>query len=417
MFSMAAFIDFKALRQSLSFRKILEHYQVDFAEKSGGQAYAFCPLPLHVRKADAPRSPSLSVNLERGIFQCFSCQGAGNLIEFTALMEGVDPKDGTGFRRIALQLDRLFNNGQFDAASKSQPAHDPSRRAGWQAPSSGDSDAPINKIHRRSIFADAADALQQTDQHPTNSEREDAVPTSQTTSQSRGDLFNAAPDNTTNQDAATNNPRLPVQVNPVLAFELKDLDTQHSYLPSRGLTPETIAHFGLGYCSRGLMKNRIVIPLRDEAEQLIGYAGRVVDDTTISADCPRYLLPSSREHKGERLEFRKGLFLYQGYAVDKPVNDLVVVEGFTAYWWLWQHGYRAMVALMGASASSEQIALMVQKTKPKGRIWLMPDGDAAGHQCAAQVLPLLAVHRSVRLIPLDKQPTDLSADELKHCLP
>ena len=73
---------------------------------------------------------------------------------------------------------------------------------------------------------------------------------------------------------------LPVVVNPPLGFELKDLDAEHPYLLSRGLTPETIQHFGLGFCSRGLLKDRVAIPLHDMAGALVGYAGRVVDDAT-----------------------------------------------------------------------------------------------------------------------------------------
>jgi DNA primase len=42
-----------------------------------------------------------------------------------------------------------------------------------------------------------------------------------------------------------------VIVNASLDFELKGLDATHPYLLGRGFTPETIKHFGLGFCSRG----------------------------------------------------------------------------------------------------------------------------------------------------------------------
>jgi DNA primase len=50
---------------------------------------------------------------------------------------------------------------------------------------------------------------------------------------------------------------LPVIVNSPLDFELKHLDPVHPYLPGRGFTPETIAHFGLGFCSKGSLNDRI----------------------------------------------------------------------------------------------------------------------------------------------------------------
>jgi DNA primase len=61
-------------------------------------------------------------------------------------------------------------------------------------------------------------------------------------------------------------------VNPPLDFDLKDLDFMHPYLRSRGFTDETIRHFGLGYCKRGMLKGRIAIPLHDHQGQLIGYS-------------------------------------------------------------------------------------------------------------------------------------------------
>jgi DNA primase len=58
--------------------------------------------------------------------------------------------------------------------------------------------------------------------------------------------------------------RTTVQVNEPLDFTLQDLNVSHPYLKKRGLSQKTIAHFGLGFCSRGLMTDRIAIPLHDE---------------------------------------------------------------------------------------------------------------------------------------------------------
>jgi len=58
-------------------------------------------------------------------------------------------------------------------------------------------------------------------------------------------------------------------VNPPLDFELKGLDAEHPYLTCRGFAPETIGHFGLGVCLRGLLKGRVAVPLHDNAGRLI----------------------------------------------------------------------------------------------------------------------------------------------------
>ena len=62
--------------------------------------------------------------------------------------------------------------------------------------------------------------------------------------------------------------------NAPLDFALKDLNVEHPYLLGRGFTKETIAYFGVGFCSRGMLKNRVAIPLHSSAGELIGYSGR-----------------------------------------------------------------------------------------------------------------------------------------------
>jgi hypothetical protein len=44
--------------------------------------------------------------------------------------------------------------------------------------------------------------------------------------------------------------------------------TTHPYLSERGLTPATIETFGLGYSEKGIMKNRIAIPINNREGKL-----------------------------------------------------------------------------------------------------------------------------------------------------
>ena len=94
----------------------------------------------------------------------------------------------------------------------------------------------------------------------------------------------------------------------------------------------------------------------------------------ITEDNPRYRLPGKRERDGKLFEFRKTLFLYNGFRFKAPVDDLCVVEGFTSVWWLNQNGLPDVVGLMGADCSERQAELIVSVVKPAGRVWLMPDG-------------------------------------------
>jgi len=335
---MATWINFKELRARLDFEKILQHYNVEVKRK-GTQHQGFCPLPKHVGKRN---SPSFSANLERGIFHCFGCGAKGNLLEFAALMEGVDLENGAAFRTLAIELESRF--------------------------------CPQTKSFRASCKPVVEARLKQG----------------------------------TGTITILNGP---------LDFELKGLDANHQYLLSRQFLPETIAHFGLGFCSRGLLKDRIAIPLMDQNGKLIGYAGRVIDDKVIAEDNPRYRFPAKRERQGKVFEFRKSLFLYNGYRMVSPLDDLIVVEGFASVWWLHQHGFPNVVATMGADCSPKQGELVAGLVKRKGRVWIVPDGDEAGERFAKAAFTEIAPHRSVRWVklPQNSQPTDLSPEELKSC--
>ena len=207
----------------------------------------------------------------------------------------------------------------------------------------------------------------------------------------------------------------PVVVNQPLDFELQGLDAEHPYLLGRGFTQETIDRFGLGYCSRGMLKSRVAIPLHDANGKLVGYAGRVVDDSAIGEDNPLYRFPGERKRDGTIFEFRKTMFLYNGFQIKMPVDDLIVVEGFTGVWWLDQNELSNVVATMGADCSEKQAELIVSLVNPGGTVWIMPDGDKAGERHAQTLLTQISPHRAMRWLKLTdgKQPTDLIGEQLK----
>lgn len=152
-----------------------------------------------------------------------------------------------------------------------------------------------------------------------------------------------------------------------------------------------------------------------DRDKLLGYAGRVTDDATITDENPKYRFPSRRERGGTIYETRKSLFLYNGFRIKSPCNDLIVVEGFASVWWLTQNGLTSCVALTGADCSDEQIEEIVVKVKQDGRVWLMPDGDKAGRTLASVMLPKIGQHRFVRWVKLPDgiRPTGLDRDAIR----
>ena len=161
-------------------------------------------------------------------------------------------------------------------------------------------------------------------------------------------------------------------VNPPLKFTFKHLDTRHSYLmQERGLKETTIDVFGLGHhAGKGIMQNRVVIPIHNAHGELIAYAGRTPGDPPKGEG--KYNFPPN---------FHKSLVLFNLHrAREHATEGLIVVEGFFTVFEFYQRGRKNAVALMGSSMSKEQERLIVETVGSKGRVLLALDNDAAGRK-------------------------------------
>lgn len=317
---MQTWINFKELRAKLKFGEVLEHFRIEVNRK-GNQHKGPCPLPGHVGDRKAP---TFSAELERGIFRCFGCGGHGNVLEFAAMMRRIDPEDGSGMRKVAIELQESLVGGAKAAQSKARL-----RGAGQPAPQT-----PAVRV---------------------------------------------------------------VAVNAPLDFELKGLNPDHPYLEKRGIEGETARFFGIGVADRGSLQGRLAIPLHDLSGRVIGYAGRVTDDTTIQDANQKYLFPERRERKGVVHEFRKEDLVYNRHRIESPVEELIVVEGFTAVWWLHQSGFPSAVAIMGSQCSERQAAIIAGLLTARGRAWIVP-GNGRGAGETGGILPALAAKCACRWV-------------------
>ena len=366
----ADWVDFNELKKNLAFAAVLDRYGVRL-RGAGDQKHGFCPLPTHGGKGDGKkRSPSFSAHLGKKAFHCFGCGASGNPLDFACLMEGRNPDDPAELRRTALELqgDLLGGDGS--------PASGPRRAVAARKAPDPTSDAP-----------DAENAPQ--------------------------DAPEGGGEETGGGEGADAKPRV---VNAPLDFTLK-LDPAHPYLPGRGYSAETIGHFGLGFCGKGLMQGRAVAPVHDAGGNLVAYAGRLVDDAAVDAEHPKWRFPGGREKDGVLHEFRKSLLLYNAHRIESPAAALVVVEGMPSVWWLWQRGIKDVVAVMGSSCSDAQADLIERLTGLNGRVILIPDGDDGGRRLAADLLPKVASRRWCRTLTLKAgtQPTDYTAGDLRAC--
>jgi DNA primase len=114
---MGTWIDFKKLREELDFGRVLEHYKVA-VKRRGSQGTAQCPLPSHPREST---SLSFSVSFQKCIFQCFGCQAKGNVLDFVAIMEGLNPRSPQDFRKAAVIAQERFGGGVIAGPPKSSP--------------------------------------------------------------------------------------------------------------------------------------------------------------------------------------------------------------------------------------------------------------------------------------------------------
>jgi DNA primase len=192
-----------------------------------------------------------------------------------------------------------------------------------------------------------------------------------------------------------------------LGFRLS-LDPTHPYLAERGIPPELVERFGLGFCAVGSMQGRVAIPIENARGELVAYAGRWVgSDAELPAGEEKYKLP-----KG----FHKGLELFNLHRV-KPYRHLIVVEGFFGAMRL--HALRfPTVALMGSSLSDEQVSQLQEHCPALRFVSVMLDGDEPGRKAAELVATRLAQNWWCRIVHLGEgeEPDTVEPAELERRL-
>ena len=184
----------------------------------------------------------------------------------------------------------------------------------------------------------------------------------------------------------------------------------YEYLKNRELSDETIKSFGLGYSSKysdslyrylkgkgysdailkesGLFSaderygmhdkfwNRVMFPIMDVNNRVIGFGGRVMGDAK-----PKYL------NSPETKIFDKSRNLYGlNIARKSRKNCLIVCEGYMDVISMHQAGFTNAVASLGTALTSGHASLMSRYTK---EVLLTYDSDEAGQKAALRGIPIL----------------------------
>ena len=328
-------VDIKYVREHADFAAVLEHYGVEL-QGTGPQRSALCPFHRE-------RKGSFKANLDKRVFNCFGCDAHGNVIDFVMQSDDVDA------REAAITVADICDIPTAPPKEKRT-----ARKSGAKA-----------------------------DKKKTARTKEDTV----------GD--GAAPAEEAKEEAQQPDEPLPTENRP-LGFELK-LDPKHQYLTGRA-TEAAITTFGLGFCARGMMKDRIAIPIHNPAGELVAYAGRWAEEEP-PEDVARYLLPK---------KFHKQLELFNIHRLSDPVDAVVLVESYWSVFRLHELGV-PVASPMGRSISEEQIDLLSRRGVT--HITVLFDGDDAGRMGIEKAVPALARHCFVRAPEVPSGFKPHSADE------
>jgi DNA primase len=222
------------------------------------------------------------------------------------------------------------------------------------------------------------------------------------------------------------------------------------YLAERGLTPEMIARFGVGFAPEGWdlvlnqfgrslpqrkqllaaglivenddqsklydrFRHRIMFPIQDLRGRVIGFGGRLLGDSNrVGADGkkqkgkgPKYL------NSPETALFQKGRNLYGLYQARETrgeLQQLLFVEGYMDVIALAQYGLTEAVATLGTACGEDHLRLAFKYTNS---LVFCFDGDNAGRKAARraleQAIPLMEDGRQVKflLLPEGQDPDSL----------
>lgn len=186
----------------------------------------------------------------------------------------------------------------------------------------------------------------------------------------------------------------------------------YEYLKKRGLSDKIIKKFGLGYSLNswnslmnyllakgydktdlvkcGLVthktetnkyfdrfRNRVMFPIFNYNGKVIGFGGRVLDDSL-----PKYL------NSPETLVFNKRLNLYGLNISKKSIKDdtLILVEGYMDLISLYQNNIENIVATLGTALTIEQARLIRKFAK---NVIISYDSDQAGQNATLRAIDIL----------------------------
>ena len=169
-----------------------------------------------------------------------------------------------------------------------------------------------------------------------------------------------------------------------LGFAPESWDALLGAAQASGIRPEIVERVGLAVAREGRggwydrFRGRIMFPVWDAKGKVIGFGGRVLDDSQ-----PKYM------NSPETEVYVKSRVLYGLHVAAPHIREhdyVAIVEGYLDFLIPYQLGIRNLVASMGTSLTVDQIQLLRRYTR---HVVIVYDGDYAGELATLRGLDLL----------------------------
>ena len=167
-----------------------------------------------------------------------------------------------------------------------------------------------------------------------------------------------------------------------LGYSPDSWDSLANYLHSKGYNDDEISSAWLGSFGKNgrlhdIFRNRVMFPIVDVRGNVIGFGGRVLDDSK-----PKYLNTS------ETPVFDKGNNLFSlNFAKKSDSKKLILCEGYMDVIALNQAGFDNAVATLGTAITPEQARIMSRCAE---EIVVAYDSDSAGQNAARKAIKHLS---------------------------
>lgn len=187
-----------------------------------------------------------------------------------------------------------------------------------------------------------------------------------------------------------------------IGLALDNMTALTTILSNKNYSIKELDQIGLASNNHDTYINRIMFPLHDISGHVVGFSGRIYDDSNLN----KYL------NTKETIIFKKGECLYNYHIARdhaRKMKFIIVVEGFMDAIRLSQIGYKNVIALMGTAMTTEQMHLV---KKISTNVYLSLDGDNPGQNATITIgEELTKLGLDVKVIGMPTEKAEHDPDE------